>query len=97
MRLTTSPGGFRRAENLIAYRQAPRSPSTIRLTAAALSALCFARGPTGAQTLSPGYTTPPSIAYGELYRDVELASLWALFLFRCQIAARCTVSVDCVA
>ena len=29
-----------------------------------------------AQTVGPGYTIPPSIAYGELYRDVELASIF---------------------
>jgi alpha,alpha-trehalase len=51
-------------------------PSAIRLAAAALSILCFAPGPVGAQTIGPAYSTPPSIAYGELYRDVELASLF---------------------
>jgi alpha,alpha-trehalase len=38
--------------------------------------LCFASAPVGAETLGPGYTTPPSIAYGELYRDVELAAIF---------------------
>ena len=55
---------------------ARRSPSAIRLIAAAVSVLCFAYGAAGAQTVGPGYTTPPSIAYGELYRDVELASIF---------------------
>jgi alpha,alpha-trehalase len=48
----------------------------MRLVAAALSVLYFASAPAGAQTVGKGYTTPPSIAYGELYRDVELAAIF---------------------
>jgi hypothetical protein len=32
--------------------------------------------PAGAQTVGKGYTTPPSIAYGELYRDVEPTAIF---------------------
>jgi alpha,alpha-trehalase len=53
-----------------------RPPSGARLLAAVLSILCFAYGPVEAQTVGPAYPTPPSIAYGELYRDVELASIF---------------------
>ena len=81
----------------MAHQRIAWSPSALCRVATMVSVLFFASAPAGAQTVGKGYTTPPSIAYGELYRDVELASLWALFLFRCQIAARCTVSVDCVA
>jgi alpha,alpha-trehalase len=56
---------------------ASRSPLTICLAAATVSVLCFAYGPAGAQTVDPGYPTPPSIAYGELYRNVELASIFS--------------------
>ena len=38
--------------------------------------LSLACGPLCAQTLGPGFTTPPLIAYGELYRDVELAAVF---------------------
>ena len=41
-----------------------------------LSVLCFVSAPVGAETLGPGFTTPPSIVYGELYRDVELAAIF---------------------
>jgi alpha,alpha-trehalase len=41
-----------------------------------VSVLFVACAPAGAQTVGPGYTTPPSIAYGELYRDVELAAIF---------------------
>ena len=51
-----------------------RLPSTIRFAAAAVSVLCVAYRPLEPQTLGSGYTTPPSIAYGQLYRDVELGS-----------------------
>ena len=51
-------------------------PPVIPLAAAALSALCFAVRPAGSQIVGPGYTTPPSIAYGQLYRDVELAAIF---------------------
>jgi alpha,alpha-trehalase len=51
-----------------------RSLSRVVL-AAALSALCFASA-VRAQTVGPAYATPPSIEYGELYRDVELASVF---------------------
>jgi alpha,alpha-trehalase len=61
---------------LIANQKASRLPPAIRLAAAVLSVLCFASAPTGAETLGPGFTTPPSIAYGELYRDVELAAIF---------------------
>jgi hypothetical protein len=57
------------------YQQAARSPPAWCLAAAALSVLCFASAPAGAQSVGNGYTTPPSIAYGELYRDVELAAI----------------------
>jgi alpha,alpha-trehalase len=53
-----------------------RSLSTIGFGIVAFSVLCFGFGPVEAQTLRPGFTTPPSIAYGELYRDVELASIF---------------------
>ena len=43
---------------------------------AAITAICFAASSVGAQTVGPAYTTPPSIEYGELYRDVELASIF---------------------
>ena len=62
----------RRSVSLTPDRSA--RPSVIRLAAAALSVLCFAVRPAGARIVGPGYTTPPSIAYGELYRDVELAA-----------------------
>ena len=38
--------------------------------------LCIAYGPVEARTVGPGYPTPPSISYGELYRDVELATIF---------------------
>jgi len=38
--------------------------------------LCIAYGAVEARTVGPGYPTPPSIAYGELYRDVELAAIF---------------------
>src|SRR5277367_1010368 len=62
----------RRSVSLTPDRSA--RPSVIRLAAAALSVLCFAVRPAGARIVGPGYTTTPSIAYGELYRDVELAA-----------------------
>jgi alpha,alpha-trehalase len=46
------------------------------ILAAAVSAICFIVNPVEAQTVGPAYTTPPSIEYGELYRDVELASIF---------------------
>jgi neutral trehalase len=46
------------------------------ILAVAVSAICFAASPVWAQTVGPVYTTPPSIEYGELYRDVELASIF---------------------
>jgi alpha,alpha-trehalase len=46
------------------------------ILAAAVSAICFIASPVRAQTVGPAYTTPPSIVYGELYRDVELASIF---------------------
>jgi alpha,alpha-trehalase len=52
------------------------SARLIRLATAAALFLGFASGPVGAPVLGPAYTTPPSIAYGELYRDVELASIF---------------------
>jgi len=57
-------------------RQASQSPSAIRLAAAVVWVLCVADGPVEARTVGPGYPTPPSIAYGELYRDVELAAIF---------------------
>jgi hypothetical protein len=53
-----------------------RSLSAICLAIVAFWVLCFADGSAGAQTVGPGYPTPPSIAYGELYRDVELAAIF---------------------
>jgi alpha,alpha-trehalase len=47
-----------------------------RLAAAILSVLYGVCGTAGAQTVGPAYTTPPSLAYGELYRDVELAAIF---------------------
>jgi alpha,alpha-trehalase len=57
----------------------PGTTRTLRqvIFTAAVSAICFAAGPVRAQTVGPTYTTPPSIAYGELYRDVELASIFS--------------------
>jgi alpha,alpha-trehalase len=60
----------------MAYRQTALAPPAICLAATAVSILCCASAPAGAQTVGPGYTTPPSIAYGELYRDVELAAVF---------------------
>jgi alpha,alpha-trehalase len=60
----------------MAYQQAARSPPAFCLAAAVLSVLCFASAPVVAETLGPGFTTAPSIAYGELYRDVELAAIF---------------------
>ena len=60
----------------MAYKQAARSPLAMCRAATVLSVLCFASAQVGAQTVGPGYTTPPSIAYGELYRDVELAAIF---------------------
>jgi alpha,alpha-trehalase len=60
----------------MAYRQAALAPPAICLAATVVSILCFASAPAGAQTVGAGYTTPPSIAYGELYRDVELAAIF---------------------
>ena len=57
-------------------RQASQSHSAIRLAAAVVWVLCVADGPVEARTVGPGYATPPSIAYGELYRDVELAAIF---------------------
>jgi alpha,alpha-trehalase len=47
------------------------------ILAATVSAICFVVNSAGAQTVGPAYTTPPSIEYGELYRDVELASIFS--------------------
>jgi alpha,alpha-trehalase len=47
------------------------------ILAAAVSTICLVANPIRAQTVGPAYTTPPSIEYGELYRDVELASIFA--------------------
>jgi alpha,alpha-trehalase len=47
------------------------------ILAAAVSTICFTTIPVRAQTVGPAYTTPPSIEYGELYRDVEIASIFA--------------------
>jgi alpha,alpha-trehalase len=47
------------------------------ILAAAVSTICFTTIPVQAQAVGPAYTTPPSIEYGELYRDVELASIFA--------------------
>lgn len=52
------------------------SPSFRHVILAAASAICFSISPVRAQTVGPAYTTPPSIEYGELYRDVELASIF---------------------
>ena len=57
-------------------RQASQSPSAIRLAAAVVWVLCITDGPVEARTVGLGYATPPSIAYGELYRDVELAAIF---------------------
>ena len=57
-------------------RQASQSPSAIRRAAAVVWVLCIADAPAEARTVGPGYATPPSIAYGELYRDVELATIF---------------------
>jgi alpha,alpha-trehalase len=57
-------------------QKAPRSPPATRVAIGVLFALCLDYGRVAAQTLGPGYTTPPSIAYGELYRDVELAAIF---------------------
>jgi alpha,alpha-trehalase len=42
-----------------------------------VSTICLTTIPVRAQTVGPAYTTPPSIEYGELYRDVELAAIFA--------------------
>jgi len=42
----------------------------------AIAAACFAACPLRAQTVGPAYTTPPSIEYGQLYSDVELAAIF---------------------
>jgi alpha,alpha-trehalase len=60
----------------MAHQKAARSPSTLCLAATLLSVLCFASAPAGAQAVGPSYTTPPSITYGEFYRDVELAAIF---------------------
>ena len=57
-------------------RQASQSHSAIRLAAAVVWVLCVADGPVEARTVGPGYATPPSIAYGELYRNVELGAIF---------------------
>jgi alpha,alpha-trehalase len=59
----------------MAYRQAALAPPVICLAATVVLILCFASSQPGAQRVGQGYTTPPSIAYGELYRDVELAAI----------------------
>jgi hypothetical protein len=59
----------------MAHQKAARSPSTLCLAATLLLVLCFASAPAGAQAVGPSYTTPPSITYGEFYRDVELAAI----------------------
>ena len=41
-----------------------------------LSVLCFASAPAGAQAARPELYHAPSITYGELYRDVELAAIF---------------------
>jgi alpha,alpha-trehalase len=58
------------------YRQAALALPAVWLAATVVSILCFASAPAEAQTVVPGYTAPPSIAYGELYRDVELAAIF---------------------
>jgi alpha,alpha-trehalase len=47
------------------------------IIAAAVSTICLTTISVRAQTVGPAYTTPPSIEYGELYRDVELGSIFA--------------------
>jgi alpha,alpha-trehalase len=56
----------------------PHTTRSLRqvILATAISAIFFGADAVGAQTVGRAYTTPPSIAYGELYRDVELASIF---------------------
>jgi alpha,alpha-trehalase len=60
----------------MAPQQAAQSPPAFCPAATLVCVLCFACAPAGAQAVGPGYTTPPSITYGELYRDVELAAIF---------------------
>jgi alpha,alpha-trehalase len=57
-------------------RRAATRPIRRVILATAVSATCFSGSAVDAQTVGPAYTTPPSIEYGELYRDVELASVY---------------------
>jgi alpha,alpha-trehalase len=43
---------------------------------AAAAVLCVAAAPLRAQTAGPAYSMPPSIEYGQLYRDVELGAVF---------------------
>ena len=74
---------WRRAQNLTAYQRASLAtpiaswPRTSRRLAIAIaSVLCLVHAPVGARTVGPAFTTPPSIAYAELYRDVQLAAIF---------------------
>jgi hypothetical protein len=77
----------------MAYQQAARSPPALCLAATLVSVLCFASAPAGAQAVGPGYTTPPSITYGELYRDVVQGDEGSAQVVR--LGHRGTPSVTC--
>jgi neutral trehalase len=47
-----------------------------RLAIALVSVLCLVHAPVGARTVGPAFTTPPSVAYGDLFRDVQLAAIF---------------------
>jgi len=47
-----------------------------RLAIAFVSVLCLVHAPVGARTVGPAFTTPPSVAYGDLFRDVQLAAIF---------------------
>jgi alpha,alpha-trehalase len=53
-----------------------RRPSMAAWFGAMAAAASFATSPLHAQTVGPAYTAPPSIEYGRLYSDVELAAIF---------------------
>ena len=50
--------------------------TSMRLAIAVASVLCLVHTPVGARTVGPAFTTPPSIAYEELFRDVQLSAIF---------------------
>lgn len=77
------PAQLWREQNLTAHQRASLALPTAswlrtsrRLAIAIASILCLVHAPVGARTVRPAFTTPPSVAYGDLFRDVQLAAIF---------------------